>query len=328
MTPNPPPAGPPPTPRATNPKRARAEPERFELLDHLQALTEPLMVVLGLVFLVLLLVDFAAPDLSAVQRTWLDRATIAIWAAFLVDFGVRFFVAPAKFRFLRENVLTMVSLALPFLRPLAAFRALRSLRALRAVRSLSLVRLLGGVNRGMRLLRRVTRGRQFVYVAALTVFVVLAGAAGGLYFDRGVPGAPIQSFGDALWWSATLMTTMNSEAYVVSPEARVIAVLQRLYAVSVFGLVTASIASYFVGRDAEARGESAPAPAATAPATVPATAAPDAELAGLRTEVATLRREGAALREELAATRRALDRLGAGRGSPTPTPPAGAGGAS
>lgn len=284
-------------------KQPPAEAERFELLDHLQTLLEPLMVALGVVFLVLLLIDFTDPGLSTGQRLWLDRATTTIWIAFLIDFGVRFFVAPSKTSFLRDNWLSAVSLALPFLRPLRALRALRGLRALRAVRSLSLVRLVGGVNRGMRLLRQVTRGRQVVYVAALTLFVVLAGAAGALFFDRGLAEAPIQNFGDALWWSAALVTTVNAEKYVVSPEARIVGVLMRLYAVSVFGLVTAAIASYFVGRDAEARGAVGGHGDPT----------PSTEIAGLRSEVASLRREGTALREELMATRQAIGQLTSGR---------------
>ena len=63
-----------------------------------------------------------------------------------------------------------------------------------------------------------------------------------------------------------------------------IGVLLRLYAVSVFGLVTASIASYFIGRAGEAT-------------TADADAGADETL---RTEVAALRREIGALRAELA----------------------------
>ena len=215
--------------------------ERSELLAHLQTVLEPLMVGLGLIFLALLLVDFAGPDLSDRGQRWLDGALQAIWVAFLIDFAVRLIVAPSKGAFLRANWLGALSLALPFLRPL------RVLRAARAVRSISLVRLLGGTNRGIRVLRRVTRGRQVAYVAALTCFVVLAGAVGVLYFDRDIDGAPIQTFGDALWWSAALVTTINGETHAVSPEARVVAILMRVYAVSVFGLVTASIATYLIG---------------------------------------------------------------------------------
>lgn len=263
--------------------------ERFELLDHLQAVLEPIMAALGLVFLGLLLLDYASVGLSRIGQARLDRALQIIWAIFLIDFGVRLAVAPAKRSFLRRNWLTALSLALPFLRPLRVFRAARALR------SLSLARLLGGLNRGMRVLRQVARGRQFAYVGLLTVVVVLAGAVGVLSFDRGIAGAPIQTMGDALWWSAAMVTTINNEKYAVSAEARTIAVLQRIYAVSVFGFVTASIASYFIGTTRTT-----------------STAADD---------VGALRAEIAALREELALIQRsptAMTDLGSWRGSDAP----------
>lgn len=252
-------------------RRAVERGERYELLQHVEGLLEPLMVVLGLGFLVLLFLDFGFIALSQTHAVWVDRGLVALWVVFVAEFALRFVIAPSKWDFLRHNWLGAVSLALPFLRPI------RALRAVRAVRSLSLVRLLGGVNRGMRALRRVTAGHNFAYVAALSVMVALAGAVGAWYFDAGNADAPIQSFGDALWWAATLVTTMNSEKYVVSNEARVIAILLRLYALSVFGYVTASIAAYFVGQQAQ-----------------PAASDGDAlteQLAGLRREVARLREE-------------------------------------
>lgn len=265
-------------------KRSVVRSERFELLEHLQATLEPLMAWLGLVFLGLLLVDYAAVVRSGEARAWLNRASIAIWAIFLLDFGVRFIVAPAKIRFLRENWLGALSLALPFLRPL------RALRAARALRSLSLVRLLGGVNRGMRVLRRVTRGRQFAYVGALTLLVTAAAAVGVLFFDRDAEGTTIRGFGDAFWWAAALVTTVNSEKYAVSPEARVIAILLRVFAVSVFGFVTASIASYLIGRDAEKRAPSGDGESDMKP-----------DITGIRDELAALHRDVIQFRRQLAA---------------------------
>ncbi len=247
--------------------------ERSELLEHLQDILEPTMAALGLVFLGLLLVDYASVDLGGGGRAWLDRALQVIWALFLIDFVIRFAVAPGKWVFLRRNWLAALSLALPFLRPL------RVLRAARALRSLSLVRFLGGINRGMRVLRQVTRGRQFAYVGVLTVLVVVASAVGVLFFDREVEDAPIRSFGDAIWWSAAMVTTINNEKYVVSPEARTIAVLERVYAVSVFGFITASIASYLVGNQ-------------------PGTGRDADDRAALLAEVAALRRDLAAARRD------------------------------
>ncbi len=250
-----------------------ARSERFELLEHLQTLLEPAMTFLGIVFLGLLLLDYGSFELGLLSEGRIDVALQLIWVVFLLDFALRFFVAPAKGAFLRHNWLAALSLALPFLRPL------RALRAVRAVRSLSLVRFLGGINRGMRVLRLVTRGRQFAYVGILTVVVALAGAIGALYFDRGTADAPIQTFGDAIWWSSALVTTMNSEKYVVSPEARTIGILMRVYALSIFGYITASIASYLIGASA------------ASPET-------DGDETALQEEIESLRRELASVREE------------------------------
>jgi hypothetical protein len=99
------------------------------------------------------------------------------------------------------------------------------------VRSINLVRLLGGVNRGMRVLRQVA------CLSALTLLVALMGPTGGWCFDRGQQQSSIRSFGDTLWWAAAMVTTINmminDEKYAVSPKARVIAILLRVYDMSV-----------------------------------------------------------------------------------------------
>jgi voltage-gated potassium channel len=264
---------PPPAEDTRAQRKAVERDERFELLHHVQAILEPAMAALGLLFLGLLLLDYGDVEWGMLRQAQIDWALQAIWVIFLADFLLRLIIAPAKIDFLRHNWLAVISLALPFLRPLRAFRAIR------AVRSMSLVRFLGGINWGMRVLRRVTRGAQFAYVGLLTVIVALAAAVGAKFFENGYAGSPIQTFGDAIWWAAAMVTTINNEKYVVSPEARTLAILLRIYAVSVFGYVTASIATYLIG------------------SSEPSDAQRDeretlrAEIAGLREEIAALRRE-------------------------------------
>ena len=209
------------------------------------------MVALGLVFLGLLVVEYSWLTPTEGQEAWLAHAATIIYWIFIADFVLRFTIAPEKLPFLRRNWLTALSLALPALRSLRvlrAFRVLRTLRATRALRSTQLVRLVSGANRGMRALREITRGRQLAYVASLSVIITLLGAGGVLYFDRPLPGAEISSFDQSVWWAATLVTTINGANDPISAEGRVIAILMRIYALSVFGYITASIASYFIGR--------------------------------------------------------------------------------
>lgn len=146
--------------------------ERFELLQHVEDTLEPVMVGLGLAFLVLLLMDFASVPLVILGKNRVNVLLQAIWLVFLVDFLLRFWIAPEKLAYLRKNWLGALSLVIPFLRPLRAFRTVW------LIRQANLVRFLGGINRGIRVVRLVTRGRQFAFVAVLTGIVVVASAVG------------------------------------------------------------------------------------------------------------------------------------------------------
>jgi voltage-gated potassium channel len=64
-----------------------------------------------------------------------------------------------------------------------------------------------------------------------------------------------RDFGDALWWTAMIMTTMGSAYWPETVAGRVLCVLLALYAFAVFGYVTALLASFFVGREAGVGGD-------------------------------------------------------------------------
>ena len=107
--------------------------------------------------------------------SYASMADGALWVVFLLDFLIRFTLAPRKAVYLRHNILTAASLVVPALRML---RLTALIPALRAARGLKLARLVGGVNRTMFSLRSLTTGSGFQYVLLLTVAVILVGAAG------------------------------------------------------------------------------------------------------------------------------------------------------
>ena len=83
------------------------------------------------------------------------------------------------------------------------------------------------------------------------------------------------SYWDALWWTGMLLTTLGSQFWPLTTEGRVLAFLLSLYALGVLGYLTATFASFFIGRDAaESSGE----------------LVGSADLKALRTEVEALRR--------------------------------------
>jgi len=139
---------------------------------------------------------------------------------------------------------------LPALRIFRVFRVFRLLRLARVGRGLRFLRVVSSLNRGMRALGASLRRRGFGYVLALTVLVAFAGAAGMYSFENGAPGG-LNSYGEALWWTAMVMTTMGSQYWPQTFEGRVLCVFLALYAFAVFGYLTAALATFFVGRDAE-----------------------------------------------------------------------------
>ena len=123
--------------------------------------------------------------------------------------------------------------------------------------------------------------RGFGYVFAATILVTLAGAAGMYAFESEVSGG-LNSYSAALWWTAMLMTTLGSEHWPQTGEGRVLCFLLSVYAFTIFGYVTATLAAFFLGRDAEnAEGEMAG----------------EHSLAALSEEIRALRREVQMLRK-------------------------------
>ena len=203
------------------------------------------MIVAGIAWLALLVYELVAGE-----HRLATLASNVIWAAFLGEFVLRLGVAPHRGSFLRRNWVSALSLALPALRVLRVGRALRALRAARAIRSVRLVRIVTGLNRGVRGLKRVLARRKFGYVMAATALVTLAGAAGMYAFER--EAGTLSSYAEALWWTAMIMTTMGSERWPATPEGRVLCVLLATWAFAMFGYITATLATWFVGRDAPA----------------------------------------------------------------------------
>jgi voltage-gated potassium channel len=181
---------------------------------------------------------------------FLETAGNVIWAIFWIDFAIKFTLSPDKLAYLRSNWLTVVALALPALRVFRAFRAFRLLRAARAARGIRLVRLLTSLNRGMRALGSSFGRRGFGYVLALTTFVLFAGAAAMYSFENEAADG-MRTYSDALWWTAMLLTTMGSDYFPRTAEGRMLCLILAVYGFAVFGYVTATLASYFLSRDAE-----------------------------------------------------------------------------
>ncbi len=239
--------------------------ERKKLLTSIENFLEGPMIFLGFVWLALLIIEL----IWGLNKP-LEYATLTIWIIFIVDFLIKFILAPIKVDFLKKNWLTIISLIVPALR---VFRIFRFVRLLRGVRGIRLVRIVSSLNRSMKSLGATMKRRAFGYVFMIILIVTFAGAAGMYALEN--PNEGFDSYGMALWWTAMRVITVGNEFNPSTPEGRGLAFLIAIFGFSIFGYVTATFATFFIGRDAEE--EDAPVAGAK-------------DIAELKTEIIALRR--------------------------------------
>ena len=215
--------------------------ERKKLLTSIENFLEGPMIFLGFVWLALLVIEL----IWGLNKP-LEYASLTIWIIFIIDFLIKFILAPVKVDFFKKNWLTAISLIIPALRVFRIFRFVRLLRGLRGIR---LVRIVSSLNRSMKSLGATMKRRAFGYVFMITLIVTFAGAAGMYALEN--PNAGFDSYGMALWWTAMRVITAGNEFNPATPEGRGLAFLIAVFGYTIFGYVTATFATYFIGRDAE-----------------------------------------------------------------------------
>lgn len=216
-------------------------------LERLDAILELPFAVLGLVWLGLMIAEFgwSVPD-------WVEQLSLGIWGLFLVEFGVRFILAPDKLKFLRSHWLEGLSLVFPVMR---VFSALRVLRALTAVRSVQLVRVIATIHKAKTATGDLLRRSGHRNVLALTVLVTFCGAAGIFALEGGPRSEGFETYWDALWWAAMLITTIGSQYWPDTTQGRILAFLLSCYSLGVLGYITAALSSFLIGSKAAMKKE-------------------------------------------------------------------------
>jgi voltage-gated potassium channel len=164
----------------------------------------------------------------------IDGINTALYLAFVVDYAVRLSLAPRRVSWFFRHLFDLAIVALPFLRPL---------------RLLRLVVLFGALQR---VVGDAIRGRVAIYTACSAVLLIYVASLAVLDAERSAPGSDITTFGRALWWAVTTVTTVGyGDLTPVTVTGRVIAVFLMIGGISLVGVVTATLASWIVQRVSE-----------------------------------------------------------------------------
>jgi len=171
---------------------------------------------------------FVNPVPSSTQ-TLLNIVQWVSWIAFATDLIFGLNNAKSKKQYLKKHPLEVAAVLLPFLRPLRLMRVIS----------------FGGLA-----IQKVAIGRQFaitIKVFLASIFVAYISAVQITITERAVDGSNIKNFGDGLWWAITTVTTVGyGDRYPTTTEGRFIAVALMIMGISLMGVITASVAAWFV----------------------------------------------------------------------------------
>jgi voltage-gated potassium channel len=221
-------------------------PGSAEALERFERQTAWPMLVLSLAIIPLLVIPLVA-DLSPATETTLFAIDWILWGLFAIEYGIRLYLAPAKGRFVRSNVVDLVVVIVPFLRPLRVMRSARMLRLLRAARA--------GVFllRGIDAVKDVLTRHKLHYTLLVATVVTIGAGVVVSELERGAPEGNIESLPDGLWWAVSTVTTVGyGDAFPTTAAGRAFAVVLMLVGVGLFGLLAASLASFLIERGEEA----------------------------------------------------------------------------
>ena len=187
------------------------------------------LTVLALAFLVAFSYPAFSTDISDSTQTILDLIQWISWGAFASDLLYGLSTAKNKKSFLLKHPLDIAAVLLPFLRPL---------------------RLLRIISFGGLALQKVAMGKQFaitlkVFIAS--VFIAYVAAIQITISERAVEGSNIKNFGDGIWWAITTVTTVGyGDKFPTTMEGKFLAVGLMIVGISLMGVITASVAAWFV----------------------------------------------------------------------------------
>ncbi|MEO7942476.1 MAG: ion channel [Marmoricola sp.] len=189
------------------------------------------LLLLAAAFLVAYAWPVVHPQLDSHLRTSLSIVSWTVWGAFAVDFTARIFLADNRRTYALQHWYDVALITLPMLRPLRLLRLLAFARVLNRSAAGSLV------------------GQVSTYVVGTAVMAVGLGALAVLDVEQGARGANITTFGDALWWAATTVTTVGyGDLFPVTTQGRFIAVGLMVVGIALVGAITASVAAWMVSQ--------------------------------------------------------------------------------
>jgi voltage-gated potassium channel len=168
-------------------------------------------------------------EVSPKTKVNLDVVQWASWIVFAADLLAGLLKSLDRKRFIKTHIFEIATVLLPFLRPLRLMRV---------------------ISFGSLVLQKVAIGRQLaitVKVVIASLFLAYIAAIQITITERPIETSNIKNLEDGLWWAITTVTTVGyGDKFPTTSTGRILAVTLMLVGISLMGVITASVAAWFV----------------------------------------------------------------------------------
>ena len=187
------------------------------------------LTVLALVYLSAFSYPAFVSEISNSTNAKLEIIQWSTWTLFAIDVIIGIARAENRKLYLKSHPLEIISIALPFLRPL---------------------RLLRVISFGALVIQKIAVGRQLAITFKVFLFSILVAYIAAVQItitERDVETSNIKNLGDGIWWATTTVTTVGyGDKFPTTSMGRILAVGLMFVGISLMGVITASVAAWFV----------------------------------------------------------------------------------
>jgi len=220
---------------------------KYQMLLALEKILELPMLILSFVWLCILITELVYGTNPVISNIG-----TSIWILFIFYYIIRLVTVENRIAFLKKHWLFVLAILVSVLRFIPFLQSFPLVRALTATFGMQVFWIFASAEHGIRSIRRALGRRGAGYVLAFTLVVIFAGSAGMLHFER-ISNDPqsIHTYPIALWWTAMQITNIGSGYPIKTTGGRILCLAISIYAIAVFGYLTALIATFFIDRVAK-----------------------------------------------------------------------------
>jgi voltage-gated potassium channel len=216
------------------------KPDRRRKIEHLEHALRFPMAVLGVAWAVIGIVVVTSNSRGLAPEA-LVSTLFVIWFLIVVECAFRYVAVPDRRQYFSSRRVEPAMIILPI------FQVWR----LAGVERVTVLQ-----REGLERFLAILRHRSLFRVLLAAVALVFLGAWLVMLFESKAAGSNIHSYKDALWWAVVTVTTVGyGDRFPVSDGGRLVATVLMFVGIGLIGILTATVASFFMQEHTDANKE-------------------------------------------------------------------------